>query len=175
MPTTTSLSTSKDATALREGVIAGLLGAATVALFYLGADIFQGRALTTPSVLGEVFILHNPDPSSLTPNLAAVLYYTGFHLIAFIAFGLFLSALIRASETSGLARYATVQLLVVFELFFYGILSIASETVRGLFPLWSVLAANTLAVVIMGWWLWRHHPAVRAALLHSPLGAEEGG
>lgn len=162
-----------DGSAMAEGITTGLLGAAVVALFYLGVDLMRGMVLLTPSVLGEVFVLRRPEAvtSSVDPMAAGL--YTIAHLIAFSAFGLLLVALVRRAEESSVARYGLLQLFIVFELFFFGVLAIASVTTRGLFPVWSVLAANTLAAATMGVWTWRHHPKLRAALNRNPLGAAE--
>lgn len=157
----------------REGLIAGLLGALVVALFYLVVDLMRGMAFQTPSVLGEVLVLRRPDPTLAAVDAAAVAMYTGVHLLAFLAFGLFLTALVTRAETSSVARYAILQLFIVFELFFFGLLAIASETTRGLFPLESVLAANTLAAIAMGAWIWRNHPRLQRAMGRTPLGAPE--
>ena len=74
------------------------------------------------------------------------------------------------SERHGVWRFALLMLFVVFELFFYGLVQVGFTATQGLFPLWSVLAANTLAAVVMGWWLYRRHPALKAAFQSSPLG-----
>ena len=37
----------------REGIVAGILGAATIALWFLILDIFSGRPFYTPSLLGS--------------------------------------------------------------------------------------------------------------------------
>jgi hypothetical protein len=162
-----------DAAARREGVITGLLGAAVVAAFYLAVDVARGRPLMTPTVLGEVFVMRQPTPIATSPDILALGLYTIVHIIAFVAFGLFLTALARRAEESGLIRYAIVQLLVVFELFFYGLVQVGSETAAGMFPLWSVLAANTLAAFVMCAWLWRRHPALGRAFAGQPLGAAD--
>ncbi len=167
----TAEESARDRAARREGVITGLWGASAVALFYFVVDLLRGHPLMTPSVLGQAFIMRTPITT--TPETAAVLLYTAFHLLAFIAFGLFLAALVRGAESSALARYAIVQLFVVFEVGFYFMLSIASAGAQGQFSLMSVLTANTLAAVAMGTWQWRHHPAVRAALRTVPLGDTE--
>lgn len=159
----------RDAAMRREGIITGLLGAAVVALFYLIVDVLRGRPLMTPSVLGQAFILHTPATPA-APDMTAVVAYTTFHVIAFVAFGLLLAALVRASESSSLARYAVLQVMVAFVVFFYGVLWIGSEVVRGLFPFIGVLAANALAGAVMVTWLWRHHPALKTAMNRTPLG-----
>lgn len=162
-----------DSHMLREGLITGLLGAAVVAIFYFFVDLSRGQALMTPSVLGDAFILHRPVALD-APDPAAVVVYSIFHLVAFTAFGLILAVLARASEVSSLARYAVVQLLVAFMLFFYGVVSVASEVVRGRLPFVGVLMANGLAGVAMVVWLWRHHPRVQIAAARTPLGATDG-
>jgi hypothetical protein len=41
---------------LREGFIAGLIGATSVAVWFLIVDLIAGRPLFTPSVLGEALM-----------------------------------------------------------------------------------------------------------------------
>jgi len=154
----------------QEGILTGMLGAGIVAVFYLVIDLARGRPLMTPSVLGQAFLLRQ-EPLEQTIVPAAVLAYTGFHIIAFVLFGLLLTAVVRMAERSSVARYALVQLFIVFELFFYGLLLIGSATTRGMFPLWGVLTANTLAAIAMGAWQWRHHPMLRLISRGTPLGA----
>lgn len=168
-PTDSGLSTN-----WREGVMAGVLGAAVVALFYLVFDIVvRGAALRTPSILGQLLVLGQRNPDITAINGTAILLYTIVHIIAFVVFGYLLTALALRSERSDLARYGVVQLLIVFELFFYGLLAVADSTTRGAFPFWSVLAANSLAAIAMGTWLWMRHPKVRAAIARAPLGSAE--
>ena len=161
----------RDATMRREGIITGLLGAAVVALFYLVIDLLAGRALMTPSVLGQAFILHTPvTPASV--DTGAVVAYTVFHVGAFVAFGLLLAALVRASESSSLARYAVLQVLVAFvRVLLRAAVGGLRSRPRACFPFIGVLAANALAGGVMVTWLWRHHPALRAAMQRTPLGA----
>jgi hypothetical protein len=155
---------------VQEGIFTGLLGAGVVAIFYFALDLSHGLPLLTPSVLGQTYILREPPTATLV-NPAAVLAYTAVHLAAFFGFGVLLAYLVRAAERTSLARYAVVQLFIVFELLFYGVLQVGSETTRGMFTLWGVLAANSLAVLAMGVWQWRHHPMLRLASRATPLGA----
>lgn len=163
-----------DESIARDGIITGLLGAAIVALFYLAVDAARGHPLMTPSVLGQALILHETPSLAAGPDPAAVLAYTFFHVVAFVAFGFLLAVLVRASEVSSLARYAVFQVLVTFVIFFYGIVSIGSELVRGMLPFVSVLVANALAGAVMTGWLWRHHPRLRDLIAVTPLGNTDG-
>ena len=60
---------------------------------------------------------------------------------------------------------------LAFELFFCVVLLVFREETRSLFPLSSVLIANTLAAIAIGYYLWRHHPDLRESMRQTPLGA----
>jgi hypothetical protein len=127
----------------------------------------------TPSILGQVLLMRDTAPVIEAAVMPAVAAYTVVHVIAFSAFGLFLTGMVRLSETSPVARYAVLQLLVVFLFAFYALLAVASEVTRGFFPLWGVLAANVCAAIAMSVYLWKRHPLFRYALKRTPLGAGE--
>jgi hypothetical protein len=156
-----------------EGVVVGLIGAAVVALFYFGIDLAQGQPMMTPSVLGEVFVMRRPEAVTTSMDLTAALLYTVAHVGTFIVFGLVLTWLARRAEDSSVARYAMLQLMIIFEFGYLGLLLIVSETTRGIFPIWTVLTANLLAAAAMLAYLWRHHPRIRGALGRAPLGAPD--
>ena len=124
-------------------------------------------------MLGQAFILHRPLTLAAPDATAVLAIRTIFHVLAFIAFGFVLAALVRASEVSPLARYAMIQLLVAFMVLFYGVVSIGSEVVRGMLPFVGVLVANALAGAAMTGWLWRHHPRLRILLTKAPLTTSE--
>ena len=72
-----------------------------------------------------------------------------------------LVALVHWGTANPVVRYALLPVFLVFEVLFYGFLAILSERTHELFPFWTVIAANTLAAVCMGAYLWRRHPAFR--------------
>jgi hypothetical protein len=145
----------------REGVLAGLLGAGAVALWFLILDIIKGSPLVTPSVLGEVILLRNASPSLDVVNPRAVIGYTALHLAVFMILGIIVAKLVDLSERYGIWRFALLMLFVVFEVFFYWLVQLGFTATSGQFPLWTVLGANTLAAAVMGWWLYRRHPALK--------------
>ncbi len=154
-----------------EGTFAGLLGAATVAIWFLILDVMAGAPLRTPSVLGQVLLLGRDRPDVVNVDFAGVILYSAFHVAVFLIFGLALSRLLRWAESDSVVRYALLQVFLVFEVFFVALLWMYNETTRMLFPIWKTLVANTLAALVMGWYLWKHHPALRAAIKKVPLGA----
>ncbi len=162
-----------DQSAIRAGVATGMIGAAVVAVFYLGLDLARGRALLTPSVLGQTFVLRTPSAVTNAVDLTAAGLYTLVHLLVFLGFGLALVSIVRRAQVGSLARYAILPIFLAFEVFFVGVLQVASAETRGLFPVASVLAANALAALAMGWYIWRSHPGLRTAFNRAPLGAPD--
>jgi len=159
--------------AIRAGINTGLIGAVLVAVFFLGIDLIRGIPLLTPSVLGETFVLRHPEAVTTAATLTVVGLYTIAHLLIFLAFGLALVATVRRAEEGSLARYAILPIFLAFEVFFVGVLQVATAQTRGLFPTGSVLAANAIAAIAMFWYLWTSHPGLRGAFKRAPLGAPD--
>ena len=156
---------------LREGFLAGMLGAAAVALWFLVTDLVQGRPLSTPSILGQVILWRSTSPVVTPPQATAVIAYTLFHVGAFTLFGIVLTQMVHMAMTSPLARFGLMMLALVFELFFLVMLYALLNVTRYLFPWWSVVGANTLALIAMGWYLKRSHPGLKHQFEKEPLGA----
>jgi hypothetical protein len=154
----------------REGLTAGLLGAATVALIFLVRDIALGVPLLPPSVLGQVIALGESYPVTDQARIGPALAYTGLHLLSFTLFGLVLAGLVRLAVTQPAFRFALMILFVAFEVFFAGVAFMLHESTRALFPLGLILLANAMAALVMGLYMWRHHPALRRAMRRDPLG-----
>lgn len=154
-----------------EGTVIGVVGGATVAVWFLIVDTIAGKPLRTPSVLGQVILFGSGQPSLTQIDLGAVLLYTAFHFIAFLAIGVLLCVLARQAEHDPLVRYAILIVFVAFEVFAAGGISALSQATRDLFPVWQVLGANTLAAVAMAFTMWRMHPAIGEEIKKTPLGA----
>lgn len=155
---------------LGEGVRTGLVGAAAVAVWFLIRDLAVTQAGWTPSILGQVILLGERTPDTSRVLLAPALAYTAVHLLAFAAFGIVFTRLVILAENQRIFRTALVMLFVTFEVFFAGLLEIGFEATRGLFPLWTVLAANGVAALCMGLYEFRKHPAVARAFLREAWG-----
>ncbi len=149
---------------IREGVIAGGLGAVAVALWFLLVDGIAGRALHTPALLGAL-ILRTPDPIGAADgpnrlNLAAL--YTPIHFILFVLFGVLVVFLIhRATKQPSLLMLALI-LFAVFEGGFTGGVAMLEQTALGDLAWYQVAIGNLIAVIVMGWYVWRRHPDVPA-------------
>ena len=123
---------------LREGIVAGLLGAAVVALWFLAIDWIQGDPLRTPKLLGTG-LLRQSDP------VTALVSYTIVHGIAFALFGIVGALLIAGAERQPLFVFALVIFFTAFEVFFTGGVLIAAKWVLDEIAGWTVFVGNLLA------------------------------
>src|SRR5919201_1873598 len=116
---------------LREGIVAGLIGAAVVALWFFVYDIARGTPFRTPTLLGAFVFFGIQTPTGLDPAAGLILGYTVLHGLAFIAFGVIAASLmgswgavIREGVLAGLIGAAVVAL------WFFAIDAIHGEMLR---------------------------------------------
>jgi hypothetical protein len=143
---------------VREGLVAGLLGAAIVAAWYLVFDTAAGRPLHTPNVLGKVFFRGDLEPGvrEIVPRVVAG--YTALHVVIFALAGIGLTLLVHLTARNLALRMGLWIGLVVAFAFFAGLTYMLTTATGERLPVWSVVGGSLLAVVAMGWYLWRRHP-----------------
>ena len=86
-----------DRSVLREGIVAGLIGAAVVALWFFVFDLLRGRPFLTPTLLGSFVFFGVNTPAGLDPALGPILGYTVLHGLAFVAFGVVAATMMAMS------------------------------------------------------------------------------
>jgi hypothetical protein len=82
-----------------------------------------------------------------------------------------LTELVHAAVRSPIFRFALMMLFVAFEFFFVGVSLLFLEGTASDFPLWSVLAANTIAAGAMTLYLWKRHPGLIRSFRREALGS----
>lgn len=144
-----------------EGIVAGIIGAATIAVWFLIVDTLKGRPFHTPSVLGTV--LFRPggtlaSPEALPVSFEMVLVYTWVHGLVFCVIGGIAARLLAAAERKPDLGFGVLLLFVVFEFgFLVGAMLFAEALLHAL--AWQeVLIGNLLAAAAMGGYFWRRHP-----------------
>jgi hypothetical protein len=149
---------------LPEIIIAGCIGAATIALWFLVLDVIAGRPLYTPTVLGTAFFKQSPEPlvlENLPVSVKAIFEYSMFHGFAFIAIGLFASLFLTLAGKEMNVPMGVMMMFVLFVGLEFGF-RLASAI---LFPQdlhlvlsWNrILIGNLLAAATMGIYLIRRH------------------
>jgi hypothetical protein len=152
---------------LREGIVAGLIGAAVVALWFFAFDLLRGRPFLTPTLLGSFVFFGVNTPVGLEPALGPILGYTVLHGLAFVAFGVVAATMMAMSEREPALFVAFVILFAAFEVFFFGVLSVVGPGMQAALVWWAVLVGNLLASVAMLWFLFRAHRALPRTLVGS--------
>jgi hypothetical protein len=145
-----------------QGLVAGLIGYASVALAVGIGDALQGRSFFyTVSLLGGWLFHGRSDPANVLVWPGAVFAYNGLHLLTFLAFGLAGSWLANVAERGPLFWYGSLVLyLMVFIHLFAGVVQM-TEPMRGGISLLQVTIPSLLAVMLMSAYLLRMHPLLR--------------
>jgi len=156
--------TSGERSVLREGIVAGLIGAAIVAVWFLVFDIARGRPFLTPGLLGAV-VFYGVNTPFTGPALGPILGYTLVHGLAFIAFGVMAATIMAMSEREPALFIGFVVLFACFEAFFFGVLGAFGQSMHGALVWWAVLVGNLLAAIGMLWYLFGAHRALPRSLV----------
>ena len=154
---------------VREGIVSGLIGAAVVAVWFLLFDLLRGRPFFTPAALGSAIFLGSTTAADVSVGAATVIGYTVLHILAFVVTGFFAAAIVTAADETPPLILGAVMFFAAFEAFFMGLLAMIAEFLLGTLAWWTIAVGNVMASVAMGWYLWEHHPKLRAALALDPL------
>jgi hypothetical protein len=147
-------------------VIAGLLGAATVALWFLVFDASRGRLFETPALLAAVLLHGATDAQPPTITWSLVAEYSLLHVVAFVAVGIAAAWLIVAAERETGLVMALLVFLAGFEVFFLALVMFHGPALLSALSWWGVLAGNVLATgVMLGYFFLRPHRALGRGLL----------
>lgn len=148
---------------LAEGAVAGLLGAITIAIAFLGVDIAQGRALYTPSVLGKALLGGTAGHlEHVTASLPLAAAFTIVHGLAFVGIGTLFAWLFRVVERNPKLIFG---LLLLSAFFVSGFVAVNTVFVQSALFWPAIVLANLLAAGVMGRYLWTKHPLDTSELL----------
>ena len=167
---------------LRDGIVAGVIGATVVAIWFLVVDAVAGRPFYTPEVLGRgVLGIFGRERAGVTTSGAdsvalVVGVYTVIHYLMFAVVGFLAAAIVRAGEREpGLLAGALI-LFVAIEIGFYGLSALLAESpLLGALAWYQIGIANLIAAIAMGTYLWRRNPALGRRLDFALGGGERVG
>ena len=150
----------------QEGMIAGVLAAAAVAIWFFIVDLVNGRPLYTPTVLGTALFRHGAglggaDPVAVSPEM--VLMFTWVHGLVFAAAGGVAARLLGVAERNPNLGFGILMLFVVFQAGFTVVVLLVAQPVLQALTWSAILVANVLAAATMGLYLWLRHPNLRVS------------
>lgn len=139
---------------VRDGAVAGLLGAATVALWFLLFDFSRGALFETPALLAAVLF----HAAARVPTLPLVVEYTIVHVFAFVCFGVGSAILLEGAERNRSLLPALLIVLIGFEVLFVALVTLLGPELQSALSWWSVLVGNLLATGVMVAYFFARHP-----------------
>jgi hypothetical protein len=155
----------------RVGITAGLIGALTVAIWFLIVDVIAREPFFTPAAIGALLFQGGSGVEDVTVAVGPVLGYSFVHFTFFILFGVTLSGLTEQVRRFPPLVFGLLILFVVFEVFFIALVAILGRWMLQELAWWSILIGNVLAAVTMGVYMWRAYPELAGRLRDDVLWA----
>lgn len=150
---------------LLDGLVSGLVGYATVVLFFAVLNVMQGRSVFhTAALLGSHLFYGLESPAELVIAPGPVLAFNGLHAVLFLGAGFFMAYLAELAERVPQGWYLVVILFLIVMPHVIGLPIWFTEPIQAEIPLWYVVAASSLAAMVMGGYLLAVHPRLRATL-----------
>jgi uncharacterized membrane protein YphA (DoxX/SURF4 family) len=152
----------------KEGIIAGLLGALVIAVWFGALDTLAGHPFFTPATLGRGLLgVFGPIPPE-DGMFTFVLFYTVFHFAAFMVVGLLASLIVQLARQEPSILIGFAILFAVTEIGIYGLVAL----IEGASPLgrnaWlPIMVGNILATFAMGFYFWKTHSELSYELHHA--------
>ena len=144
-----------------EGLAAGLVGAGTIAVWFLILDTYFGRPFFTPNLLGRALFQGGLEPTPigiLSLSVRLIFGFTWIHVLVFCALGVAAAWLIQLAERDRNYGFGVILLAVIFEFGFIAASMAAAEFVLHALTLPAILVGNLLAIATMSFYFWRRHP-----------------
>ena len=153
---------------LHDGIIAGLIGAAAIAVWFLIIDTIAGQPFRTPVALGNGLLDVFGPADATDSKLTFVLVYTIFHFGAFMFVGLLASLIVHLAKREPSILLGFVVLFVATEIGFYGFTGLLHEASSLKSLVWyQVMLGNLIAASAMGYYFWRTHRELGDEFRHS--------
>jgi hypothetical protein len=144
----------------QEGIIAGILAAAVVAIWFLIVDSLAGRPFYTPSVLGTALFGRGAGLDKVTVSLPTVAMFTWVHGLIFAALGGIAARLLAVAERHPSLGFGIVLLFVIFQAGFTMAVAFVAPNVFAVLGWTSIFVANLLAAASMAAYFRLRHPHV---------------
>jgi hypothetical protein len=141
----------------QEGIVAGVIGAATVAVWFLLLDTLAGHPLSTPTLLGATLFHRGAAVAVPGVSLEMVLMFTWVHGLVFVALGGIASWLLAQAERHPSFGFGVLMLFVIFQFGFMVVAMLFARPVLVALGWPAILGANLLAAATMAaYFFWRH-------------------
>jgi hypothetical protein len=159
--TDVSLSSNRTNRLAVEGMIAGLIGATVIAVWFLILDTIQDRPLYTPTLLGTALFRGGQGLSqgeTIPISLEMTLKFTWVHGMVFMIIGGGVSWFLELAERNSNLGFGILLLFVVLEFGFIIATLLFAEPILQSLAWPAVFTGNLLAAAAMSVYFWYRHP-----------------
>ena len=146
-----------------DGLIAGIIGAAIIAIWFLFLDAVSSLPLSAPTILGTALFVGPEDLASterVPVSLRLTLMYTCVHMLVFIVLGEIAAYFLLSAGKNPNLGLSILLLFVILEFGFVGTTFVFAKPVLYALAWPMVLLGNLLAAAGMACYLWLRHPFV---------------
>ena len=152
-----------------QGLVAGLAGYATVAVFFAIVNLIAGRSVFhTAALLGSALFYGLRDPAQLVIAPGPVLSYNGLHLVIFLCLGTIAAWLAYLAEKGPELWYVGAVAFIFMAFHTFGFFLALTQPVRAALAPWLMLAAGGIGCAAMAAYLVWVHPRIRWEMRHYP-------
>jgi hypothetical protein len=147
---------------LSQGLLAGLIGYAVVALIFAIANLIAGRSVFyTAALLGGSLFYGIHDPAKITVTAEYVFAYNGAHLLVFLFFGLVSAWLAALSERFTQFWYVGLFFFLFVAFHIVAAMQALAIPVQQAISGWAIWTAGAAAATAMAAYLLAVHPRIR--------------
>lgn len=157
---------------IREGIVAGFMGATGIAIWFLIVDTVAGHSFYTPQVLGQG-LANVLGKTMMDSPVSQVIGYTVFHYAVFAAAGIVLTVIVHQAARTPAILAGLLIMVVAFELGFYMLAALFAEGPLGKLAWYQIFIANLLAAALMFGYLWKTHPRLGGNLRSALEGTDD--
>lgn len=148
---------------LGQGVIAGLIGYATVALVFAIANALAGRSVFyTAAVLGASLFYGVRDPAQVVASAPYVFAYNGVHLVVFLGFGVVSAWMAWLAERVTQLWYVGLVMFLFIAFHLVAAMQAIAIPMQQAISGPAIWTAGAAAAVLMAAYLLHVHPRIRA-------------
>src|SRR5689334_14961902 len=123
---------------IREGLTAGAIGAASVAIWFLLLDVLKGHIFFTPAALGSALFYGASGVSEVRVTPGVLAGYTLIHVAAFMIVGIIAARLMTGADEEPRILLGVGVAFVTAEVAMLCVLQFVASWLLEALPLWTV-------------------------------------
>ncbi len=150
---------------LWQGLVAGLIGYAAVAIYLAVGSLMAGRSpFYTAALMGGALFYGVRDLAGVAVAAGPVFAYNGLHLIVFLMLGFMAAWLAQLAERGPHLWYVGVTFYIVVAFHLFGATFMLPGPLREAMLNWGTLSAGIVGSIAMAAFLIGVHPLLRAEM-----------